>query len=106
MDLENLREANGKFAKDVEDLKEECILLGQYVHVLQDENERLESANEGLRWVSRVLADQANSLDLQNSQYKQQIQEYIQDITSDVNNSDLDMANEELQLCQENSDKI
>jgi hypothetical protein len=42
-DLENLREANGQFAEEIEDLKDECTHLAQYVRVLQEENELLEN---------------------------------------------------------------
>ena len=41
-DVEILREANGLFAEENEDLKEEAIHLAQYARVLQLENEQLE----------------------------------------------------------------
>jgi len=42
-DLEILREANGLFAEEIEDLKDEAIHLAQYARVLQLENEQLEA---------------------------------------------------------------
>jgi len=42
-DLENLREANGKFAEEIQGLENECTRLAQYIRVLQEENEPIEN---------------------------------------------------------------